>query len=557
MKDKIKVLYFAIIKRKRFNTLYKHFLWCKNEFGIGLEMYFNKELYIERHDEWVNIIAKKVSEMKNITIDRATFKIYQISELFGIAPMDYYRNAYYEYTNYHLADGIICMPTEKEYIDKMAEVIKLRTGISKKQAKERIEYIKNRFHVTYKTIMFQCFYKCTDSQIREKLERITGSWEGSISSGLRYIANREKVSLEMAEQRIKELKDKFGIDAFFNRKYFKMDNETIFQLLDKNDERRMNEIIAMAEKTGKPLKAFLYDRNINMLAFGISKETFNGLKLALRPLENINSFIIDSDMRYLMTKYNMSDDKEVLDNKFKFLKFFSKLTNRAFWSNVNEPGYEAFMEFLNRVNSEQIIVKPLKGLAGKNIKKYDLEARDAEEIYKEINKQGDIIAEECVVNHDDLSFGSGALNSMRILSIYENQRCNIIYAFFRVGIRNNIVDNLSQGGYISRINLETGMLESNGITMNEQIYINDPVSMKKIKGTQIPYWQEALDMIDKASSMIKNVGFVGWDVAISPYGPILIEGNSNPLVSANEYLYLEKEFGHRDILEKYLDEVHF
>lgn len=275
MKDKIKVLYFAIIKRKRFNTLYKHFLWCKNEFGIGLEMYFNKELYIERHDEWVNIIAKKVSEMKNITIDRATFKIYQISELFGIAPMDYYRNAYYEYTNYHLADGIICMPTEKEYIDKMAEVIKLRTGISKKQAKERIEYIKNRFHVTYKTIMFQCFYKCTDSQIREKLERITGSWEGSISSGLRYIANREKVSLEMAEQRIKELKDKFGIDAFFNRKYFKMDNETIFQLLDKNDERRMNEIIAMAEKTGKPLKAFLYDRNINMLAFGISKETFN------------------------------------------------------------------------------------------------------------------------------------------------------------------------------------------------------------------------------------------------------------------------------------------
>lgn len=177
--------------------------------------YLNRELYREdNQNAYIEIISRKISVLKNITVARAVFKIKQINELLNITPVEYYENKWYDYTNYWLISGIINKPSEECVIDRMTDIISMRMGILKSQAENRIKYISNKYNVTYKTIMFQCFYKCTDRQIREKLDSISGSYEGSIVGGLRFIANRENVTLSRAEERIKELGDKFGIDVF-------------------------------------------------------------------------------------------------------------------------------------------------------------------------------------------------------------------------------------------------------------------------------------------------------------------------------------------------------
>ena len=35
-------------------------------------------------------------------------------------------------------------------------------------------------------------------------------------------------------------------------------------------------------------------------------------------------------------------------------------------------------------------------------------------------------------------------------------------------------------------------------------------------------------MVEKAARMIPQVGYVGWDVAFTPNGPCLVEGNNFP-----------------------------
>ena len=50
----------------------------------------------------------------------------------------------------------------------------------------------------------------------------------------------------------------------------------------------------------------------------------------------------------------------------------------------------------------------------------------------------------------------------------------------------------------------------------------------RIPGTAIPYWQEAVAMCLEASRVVPQVRFVAWDVAITPDGPVFIEGNSFP-----------------------------
>jgi len=42
----------------------------------------------------------------------------------------------------------------------------------------------------------------------------------------------------------------------------------------------------------------------------------------------------------------------------------------------------------------------------------------------------------------------------------------------------------------------------------------------------IPYWEEAKAMVRDAATYIPELAFIGWDVGITPEGPVIIEGNA-------------------------------
>ena len=61
-----------------------------------------------------------------------------------------------------------------------------------------------------------------------------------------------------------------------------------------------------------------------------------------------------------------------------------------------------------------------------------------------------------------------------------------------------------------------------------ETYEIHPMTGKRIPGTQIPYWDEVRAMCLSAMHRVPQVRFVAWDVAITPDGPVFIEGNSFP-----------------------------
>ena len=50
----------------------------------------------------------------------------------------------------------------------------------------------------------------------------------------------------------------------------------------------------------------------------------------------------------------------------------------------------------------------------------------------------------------------------------------------------------------------------------------------KFDGFEIPYWDEIKKMVLEAALVNDKVNIVGWDVAISKDGPVIIEGNRGP-----------------------------
>ena len=41
-------------------------------------------------------------------------------------------------------------------------------------------------------------------------------------------------------------------------------------------------------------------------------------------------------------------------------------------------------------------------------------------------------------------------------------------------------------------------------------------------------WREILDLLQEAARVVPSVRYVGWDVAVTPDGPLLVEGNQYP-----------------------------
>jgi hypothetical protein len=54
-----------------------------------------------------------------------------------------------------------------------------------------------------------------------------------------------------------------------------------------------------------------------------------------------------------------------------------------------------------------------------------------------------------------------------------------------------------------------------------------PVTGAQLQGMTLPSWQSVLDLATAAHATVPDNGILGWDIAITPQGALLIECNEN------------------------------
>ena len=57
-------------------------------------------------------------------------------------------------------------------------------------------------------------------------------------------------------------------------------------------------------------------------------------------------------------------------------------------------------------------------------------------------------------------------------------------------------------------------------------YLAHPDTGIKFKSMKIPYWEQCIDLVCTAHQKLPRIVGIGWDVAITPTGPVLVEGNN-------------------------------
>ena len=152
-------------------------------------------------------------------------------------------------------------------------------------------------------------------------------------------------------------------------------------------------------------------------------------------------------------------------------------------------------------------------------------------------KDGKFLVQERIYQHEKMSaIYPKATNSVRITSLYDKKTNNIVFlpCFLKMGLGNMTVDNWAIGGLIVGLDVESGKLGEwayykPGYGKKTQVHPDTGVVFKDF---QIPFFQEAKELIHDFHMQLKEVHSIGWDITITPDGPCIIEGNDNWEISA-------------------------
>ena len=229
--------------------------------------------------------------------------------------------------------------------------------------------------------------------------------------------------------------------------------------------------------------------------------------------------------RHLVSK----DVRSIMHDKEKFLVVFNRYIHRQ-WIRLSNETCATKEELRSLIESSDCIIKPISGSLGQGIRKVSKkDINDIDTLYNQLCKEG-VLVEECLTAIDEIqSFNPESLNTIRVVTISKKPKAIIFGAFIRIGRKGAVVDNAHAGGIFAQINVDSGIIESNGITTDGQKYEVHPDSGKQIVGFKIPYWEEIKKTCLEAALSTDNLYFAGWDVCIRPDGRIeFIEGNHAP-----------------------------
>ena len=223
----------------------------------------------------------------------------------------------------------------------------------------------------------------------------------------------------------------------------------------------------------------------------------------------------------------LNTDKQAnteLSNKLNFNKRFGDVLGRD-WLDLRDADDAALEAFLER--HDDLMAKVPDSLGGKGIERVrrgDIASLAAFRAERERNRQ--FLLEEFLVQHARMSeLNSSSVNTMRIVSYNDGREVRILCTALRIGAGGD-VDNFSGGGMYTMLSPE-GVALYPAFDDNNAVHGIHPLSGVPIVGFEVPLFAEALATVKDAAGRIPEVPYVGWDVAIAPDRPVLIEGNYN------------------------------
>lgn len=265
---------------------------------------------------------------------------------------------------------------------------------------------------------------------------------------------------------------------------------------------------------------------------------YNLYCLDIKERENIKKYYpydLFLKKRDLFNKIGNPDSQIViLRDKFLFYKFMKCLGYPVPQVKAVIINNQLFDEKMDDIPENYLLkennyfVKAIDGECGNSVK-HIANFTEFFEYKKQIYNVNCII-QDAVIQHEKMKLlNPEAVNTIRIITVNKNGNVYLFGALIRIGTKlTGEKDNTSQGGVAVGVK-DDGFLMEYGFRKPQfgGITYEHPDTHVIFNDFQIPYYKEAVNLCCKVHKNFYNIRSIGWDVAITPEGPVFIEGNDN------------------------------
>lgn len=293
-------------------------------------------------------------------------------------------------------------------------------------------------------------------------------------------------------------------------------------------------------------KRLMLDMLFSRFAYGFQPDEYLFFDLENRGSEERKQFISDTERYYYVYRMNDLAGSRLFNNKGLTYERFHDYYKR---DAVYITGRADFEDYFNFVEEHPVFVRKnvFEGM-GRSVELTDLSRENltAESVFEDIVSHGPHILEEKVVQSDAMArFNESSVNTVRLITIKTREKIEIPYTFMKVGREGSFIDNGGAGGILVGIDRETGITDTPGYDEWNICYNTHPDHGSPLTGVQLPDWEQALKMCREMASAVSDVKYIGWDLAHTDNGWVLIEGNGMSQLVGPQIIYrkgIKKEF---------------
>lgn len=272
----------------------------------------------------------------------------------------------------------------------------------------------------------------------------------------------------------------------------------------------------------------------------------NAINLSNKDKDNL---LTGENYRKLLAYLNPIKYRVVMDDKIVCNKIFRDYINRDY-IDLRVTSIEDFKKFLK--NKANVFAKLIDGFGGDGVTKIKVkEIDDYEKLYKSLIKKRQYLIEDEIIQHETLNkINKFAVNNIRVVTILKDNEVHVLERILRIndGLTNTISSHDIQGRLDEKGNLISKMVDD-----DLNIFPVHPVTGFKFEGIKIPFMREVLELCKKAAKEIPNIRFIGFDIAITPTGPEIIEVNPYPCYTNYQYYLMHDKNEKLDYLKQIKD----
>lgn len=326
-----------------------------------------------------------------------------------------------------------------------------------------------------------------------------------------------------------------------------------------NRDRMKRHVEVIHKNTGKS-KPYIYLSMIGaMLKRGAGyTDYFRGDYIHLNAAER-DTFVTAKKFYKIIHYLNDDYYKVILDDKLVFNRYFSDYLGREY-CNLREAELSEFCSFLE--GKQVVFAKKPIGEGGHGVKKVDLTAvSDKKALYDALISEGFLLVEEAIVQCDAVNrLNPCVVNSFRVVTLRKaDGEIVVLRNAFRINQNADNVIGSTDDLYFSMG--EDGRIDSNVIDDYGNVYETHPLTGTAFRDVLIPGVKEAFELCRSAARRLPQERYIGWDIAFSVNGPVIVEGNQYPGYGILQHYKLKNQrTGHwkeiADVLGDEMEKIH-